>query len=128
MSQSMPMVGGLAELSLKVTPRPPTRSVRLTPPTGDTAAAPRSYEKSPWFAQPLVVSRRRAANVPYGRCPSAYAGTKVQFVWKPLAPSWTQWPAVQTVLRLLLSTAVPEHTNRVPPAGEKTLPLVLVGW
>jgi hypothetical protein len=75
-----------------------------------TTAAPLSYEKSPLLAQPLVVSSVRAVHVPYGRLPSAYAGTKVQLVWKPLAPSCTQWPAVHTTLLLPLSTAVPEQT------------------
>ena len=45
----------------------------------------------------------------------------------PPRPLWTQWPAVQTTLRLALSTSVAEQTQSVPSGRfEKSRPIVRV--
>src|SRR3989337_1491223 len=71
-----------------------------------------------------VARRERAVHVPYGALPLSYAGTNAQFVWN--APSsFTQCPAVMTVLLLALVTALPEHEAWRPWYVKNTRPAVV---
>ena len=60
---------------------------------------------------PFVVPRRRAGHSPNGAPLAENPGTNTQLVanTRP-SVSKTQWPAVQTTLRLRLFRAVPEQT------------------
>jgi hypothetical protein len=91
---------------LNAMPCAPTTSVRFWPLSWFTTATPMSKLMSSLATHCGVALVRRAVHVPKGAFPLSYAGTKTQLVWNA-PPSFTQCPAVITVLLLALVTASP---------------------
>ena len=87
-----------------------------------------ALERPALTARPQYV----AGQSPNGAGPPAAAGrnagTNAKFVCgAPPRPLCTQWPAVHTTLRFVLSTSVAEHTQSLPSGRfEKSRPIVRV--